>query len=480
MLKYKTTPFAHQRKVLEESWRKENYALFMEMGTGKTKVTIDNFANLFLAGEIEGVVIIAPKGVYRNWSDTEIPIHLPDEIKYKVAYWTSSPNEVEKKNLEKIFIKEDGVLSIFVVNVEAYSMDKAFIASVKFMKLFKTFCCVDESTSIKSTTASRTQKILRMSRLPRYRRILTGTPVTQSPLDVFSQIAFLSPDILGFKNFFAFRARYAKMAQSHWSGKSVKTVIGFQNLDELSDKIKTVACQIKKEDCLDLPAKIYEKRLVEMTAEQKKHYENFKKYAMTVLQDTEITATSVLSIVQKLHQISCGFIIDENGKPHDIGSSKLSELENIIDECPADKKIIIWASYRRNIIMLEEFLKKKYGEDSVVTYFGDTTQVQRQEAVSRFKDQGVATRFFLANARTGGYGLTLVSSSLSIYYANTYSLEERLQSEDRNHRIGQTEKVTYIDLITKGTVDEKILHALRNKIDIASAVMQENPKNWVI
>ena len=480
MLVYQTKPHPHQEEAVQKSWDKPAFALFMEMGTGKTKVTIDSFANLFLAGKIEGVIVVAPKGVYMNWYDPEIPVHLLKTIPTKMAYWTSSPNEVEKKRLEDVMIKEPGKLNILIVNVEAYSLDKAYQLSIQFMKKFRTFMVVDESTSIKNPEASRTKKLLKIRVLAAYRRVLTGTPVTQSPLDLYAQLNFLDPKILGFPNYFSFRARYAKLEQSHISGKNFKTVVGYQNLDELSEKVKRYCYEAKKDQCLSLPQKIYQRRMVDMSPEQKKHYESFRKYAMTVLADTEIAAPSVLAILQKLHQISCGFIIDENGVSHEVGSTKLAELEAIIDESPADQKIIIWAAYRHSIFMLENFLKKKYGENSVVTYFGDTTQKQRGEAIASFKEHGVGARFFLANARTGGYGLTLVSSTLSIYYANTYSLEQRLQSEDRNHRIGQNKPVTYIDLVTKNTVDEKILNALRNKIDIASQVMREDPKKWVV
>ena len=475
---FKTKPYEHQFKALKKSWNKEFYGLFMEMGTGKSKVLIDEIASLYLRGKITAALIIAPKGVYRNWERGELPTHMPDQVPTLVAAW-KAPSEMSKKDKEdlKNILIPNGKLRILLMNVEAFSSTKGTKYAAQFLHKSNTLMAVDESTTIKTPSASRTKNVLRVGKLAQYRRIMTGSPVTKNPLDIFSQLEFLSPTILK-QNYWAFRSRYAIMRNVNFGPRSTQLVVGFQRLPELNKVVEQHSYRVLKEDCLDLPDKVYEKRFVSLTPEQVKAYEEMRRFNMTELEGEVMTSLSSLTALIRLHQISCGHVTLDSGETKALKSNRMNELLNVLDE--VEGKVIIWASYRFDLKHIEEILKNKFGEESTASYFGDTKDKDRQDIVERFQDKNSKLKYFVGNPSTGGYGLTLTAAHTVIYYSNTYDLEKRMQSEDRAHRIGQVNKVTYIDLISEGTVDEKIVQSLRSKIDIASAVMGEDVKEWLI
>ena len=476
--KFKTKPYDHQLKALQKSWDKEYYGLFMEMGTGKSKVLIDEIASLYMRGKISAALIVAPKGVYRNWERGEIPTHMPDEIPLHVAAW-KAPSEMtiqDKKDLKEILMA-NGRLRVLLMNVEAFSGVKGSKFAAQFLHKSNTLMAIDESTTIKTPSAARTKNILKIGKLAKYRRIMTGSPVTKNPLDVYSQLEFLSDKILR-QNYWAFRSRFAIMRNVNFGPRSTQLVVGFQRIPELNTIVEKHSYRVLKEDCLDLPDKVYEKRFVSLTPEQVKAYEEMRRFNMTELEGEVMTSLSSLTALIRLHQISCGHIALDSGETKPLKSNRMNELLNVLDE--VEGKVIIWASYRFDLKHIEETLKEKFGEESTASYFGDTKDKDRQAIVERFQDKNSKLKYFVGNPSTGGYGLTLTAAHTVIYYSNTYDLEKRMQSEDRAHRIGQTNKVTYIDLISEGTIDEKIVQSLRSKIDIASAVMGEDIKQWLI
>ena len=474
--KFKTKPYAHQLTALEKSWNKEEYAYFMEMGTGKSKVLVDNIAMLYDQGKINGALIIAPKGVYRNWFSQEIPNHLPSHIQHKKVLWVASTSKAKDKEYQQLF-KVDYDLHILVMNVEAFSTKKGLEFAEKFLRTHKTIMAIDESTSIKTPTAKRTKAILALGKSAKYRRILTGSPVTKSPLDLYTQCGFLHEELLGFYSYYAFRQRYAHMVTRNFGGRQVQIVASYRKLDELSEKLKPFSYRVLKEDCLDLPDKIYIKRIVELTPEQIKSYNSMKTMALALIEGQTITAPHVLTQMMRLHQISCGHIKSEDGEITDIKNNRITELMNVLEE--TEGKAIIWANYIHDIENIVKEIKKEYGEDSVVQYYGAIEAEKRQKNIEQFQDPDSPVRFFVGNPQTGGYGITLTAANTVIYYSNGYDLEKRLQSEDRAHRIGQKKSVTYIDLIAEKTVDEKIVKALRKKIDIASEILGEELKEWI-
>ena len=478
--KFKTKPFDHQQKALEDSWAAEFYALFMEMGTGKSKVAIDTMGALYSEKKISASLILAPKGVYDNWVKGEIPTHLPDSIPINMVRWTpSNSKKFQEEMKELVFDAFDG-LKIFVMNIEALSTPRGTKAAYMFMeKNPANIMIVDESTTIKNRKATRTKNIMMLAQEAKYRRILTGSPITKSPMDLYSQCAVLSTKALGFKSYYAFQNRYALVVKRSMGTRAFQEIVGYRRLDELNEKLDNFSNRVLKEDCLDLPDKVYIKRYVPLTDEQERVYKQMKKLALAKLESGELATTaSVLTQIMRLQQICCGFLQPDEGEIEVLDNNRLKELLEITEELQG--KAIIWASYTHDIQQIASSLRDRFGPEAVATYYGATPQDERQEVVDKFQDPKSSLRFFVGQPRTGGYGITLTAATTMIYYSNSYDLEIRLQSEDRAHRIKQENKVTYIDLVSPDTIDEKILKALRSKIDLAGRVLGEEAKEWLV
>ena len=474
---FKNKPFVHQQAYLQRFWEYQVAALFADMGTGKSFMLINNVAMLYDKGKLNGFLIVAPKGVYRNWYDTEIPKHLPDHVVYRMAIWSPNPRKAEQKAMDELFtVTED--LKILVMNVEAFSTAKGTAYAKRFLLVHNAMMAIDESTTIKTHTSARSKNTEKVGRGARYRRILTGSPVTKSPMDLYQQCAFLSDDCLNVSSFYVFQARYCVTVERQLNTHSFKQVVGYRRLDELKEKLDRFAYRVKKEECLDLPDKLYVKREVDLTPEQLKYYNEMKAFAMAQIDGGLVSTVNALTQLMRLHQIVCGHVKLDDGTVIELPNKRLDELLAIVEE--TDGKLIIWANYRHDIEAIKLALSKEYGMNSVGMYYGDTDMDERKRVLEEFQNPDSEMRFFVGNPSTGGYGLTLTAASTMVYYSNSFDLEKRLQSEDRAHRIGQTKNVTYIDLIAVGTVDEKIVKALRAKIDIATQVLGEEIKQWLI
>ena len=473
--KFKTKPYAHQLTALEKSWNKENFAYFMEMGTGKTKVLIDNMSMLYDKGKIDGALIIAPKGVVKTWYEQELPTHLPDHIENVSVLWQPNITKTQQEKLDSLF-EIDSALHILVMNVEALSTEKGVKFATKFINSHKTMMAIDESTTIKTPTAKRTKNILGLAKSAVYRRIMTGSPVTKNPLDLYTQCDFLSPWLLDFTSYYAFRNRYAEMKTLHMHGRQIQIVNGFKNLGELSDKLKEFSYRVLKDDCLDLPDKIFIKREIQLSPDQRRLYDQMKKEAIAVLKGKQSTTVNTLTQLMRLQQITCGHFTADDGATQPIANNRITELMDVLEE--TEGKAIIWAHYQYDITAIINAVSKKYGDESIVDYYGLTPQEERQPNIKRFQDDPKC-RFIVGTPSTGGYGITLTAANTVIYYSNGYDLEKRLQSEDRAHRIGQKKSVTYVDIMADDTVDEKIVKALRKKINIASEVLGEELRSWI-
>jgi SNF2 family DNA or RNA helicase len=447
----------------------------MEMGTGKTKVLIDNLAMLYDKGKIDGALIVAPKGVVKTWCEQELPTHLPNHIENTTVLWQPHITKTQREKLESLFEIETN-MHILIMNVEALSTDKGVKFATKFLNSHKVLMAVDESTTIKTPTAKRTKNIIDLGRMAKYRRIMTGSPVTKNPLDLYTQCYFLDPFHLDHASYYSFRNRYAVMKTMHVRGRSIQVVSKFKNLSELSDTVKNFSDRVLKEDCLDLPPKNFIKRYVTLTPDQKKVYDQMKKQAVAYLNGKVTSTMTVLTQLMRLHQITCGHFTADDGSVQSVESNRLNELMSVLEE--TEGKAIIWANYQMSVSEIIKRIIKEYGEDSYVHYYGLTSQEDRQDFIRKFQNDPKC-RFLIGTPQTGGYGITLTQANTVIYYSNGYDLEKRLQSEDRAHRIGQKKTVTYIDLICENTVDEKIVKALRDKINIASEVMGEELKKWI-
>ena len=305
---------------------------------------------------------------------------------------------------------------------------------------------------------------------------MTGSPVTRNPLDLYSQCEFLDPLHLNHSSYYSFRNRYAIMKSANISGRSINLVTGYQNLGELSDRLKPFSYRVLKEDCLDLPDKVYIKREIQLTPEQKKLYDQMRKEALATLNGKTVTTMTALTQLMRLHQITCGHFSADDGSIQQIKNNRLAELLDVLEEI--EGKAIIWAHYQHDVTNIFKLLEEKYGPGSAVHYYGKTLPEQRDYAIKNFKTND-KVRFFIGTPATGGYGITLTQANTVIYYSNGYDLEKRMQSEDRAHRIGQKKTVTYVDLIAQETVDTKIVKSLRKKINIASKVMGEELRDWI-
>jgi len=474
---FKNKPFLHQQAYLQRFWDSPVVALFADMGTGKSFMVINNFAMLYDKGKINAVLIVAPKGVYRNWYDTEIPKHLPEHVVYRMAIWAATPRKAEQQALDRLFeVSED--LKILIMNIEAFSTPRGTTFAKRFLLAHDAFMAIDESTTIKTPGSARSKNTEKTGRGARFKRIMTGSPVTKSPMDLYQQCAFLSEDCLDVSSYYAFQARYAVVVERQLASHSFKQIVGYRRLDELKEKLDRFSYRVKKEECLDLPDKLYVKREVDLTDEQVQAYNQMKALALAQIGGGIVSTVNALTQIMRLHQIVCGHVKMDDGTVVELPNNRIKELLSVVEE--TDGKMIIWANYRHDIEAIKLALSKEYGMNNVATYFGDTEATERQRIVNRFQDPDDELRFFVGNPSTGGYGLTLTAAATMVYFSNSFDLEKRLQSEDRAHRIGQTKNVTYIDLIAPKTVDEKIVKALRDKIDIATQVLGEDLKQWLI
>lgn len=460
--------------------RRDN-KIFITGNSGKTKVIIDNMTYLKQKKAITAALVLAPKGVYRNWSTQEIPKHMPDEVKPQVLVWKADGSAGYKKKLMEDINNYDGEsFPILVFNIESLLSTVGIQTLNAFFKKHKgtVMGVIDESTCIKNHKAKRTKKALEIGAKCRVRRIATGSPITNSPLDLYSQFAFLDKQILGCGSYYAFRNVYAEIERiTTRQGQSFDKILKYKNLNILANRIKNFSFRITKKECLDLPEKIYVTRDVELTPEQKKLYKEMKDLSFAMHEDEIMSVQVALTKILRLHQILCGSFTTDEGETKQIPNNRLMALSEVLDETSG--KVIIWANYLQNIHDIEDMLTEKYGRESFVTYTGATGNDDRVEAINLFQNANSPVRFFLGNVQTAGRGITLTAANTVIYYSNNYSLEGRQQSEDRAHRVGQTNPVTYVDLVARDSLDEKIISALLAKRNIANEILQDDLEDWI-
>lgn len=471
---FKTKPFEHQLKIFNESRDAEEFAIFWEQGTGKTKLILDTAAWLWERGRIDGMLIVAPNGVHSNWINREIPIHLPERVPAVCFNWTGTTSKKSQRQMATTASAEFGV---FAINVEAFSSPRGAKAAREFLMSGRRLMIVDESTRIKTPGAKRTKAIIRLSSLAPFRRILTGTPITQSPLDLYAQMLFLNPAILGFSSYYAFKHYYAVWEQKidGNSGHKYERIVQFVHLDELIATLEPVSSRITKSECLDLPDKIYKTRPVVLSKEQRALYKSMSEQLMLEIEGEQILATITLTKILRLRQITGGFVPVENGNKSAVPipgtNPKIDALLETIEES-AGEKMIVWAVFRAEIQKIGQILKKEFGQSSVMEYHGGVSRSDRNKSIDLFQsDPNV--RFFVGTPQSGGMGLTLTAAETVVYFSTDWKLEDRLQSEDRNHRIGQRKNVLYVDLIADDTIDVDVVESLRRKKSLADYITRD-------
>lgn len=500
----RTAPYAHQRDAFDATWNRAAAALFMDLGTGKSLVALATLAALRREEAIDAALVLAPKGTYQTWSVQEIPRHVaPGFLRiWGVTTWDPRRSRAWEDRWRIACTPDPAALRVLVMNLEALSTPRGVRAARAFCEAHpRVLAILDESTAVKHPSAARTKAALALRPLLAYRRILSGAPVTESPLDLYAPCAFLDPALLGFRSWYAYRARYAVLdavevtecrrcrhrpweherharrmldtgRETHAAGacrrcgcagydpRTVHKVADYQRVDELRAKLDRFAVRVRKEECLDLPPKVYARRTVELTREQRAAYTAMRDTARAELAGKIVEAPIVLAKLTRLHQIVTGAL--PPGAP-----PRIEALAAVLEECAG--KAIVWAPYRADLEAITRRLRHDHGPASTVLYHGETKAAERPRLVERFQEDP-GCRFFVGQPRTGGMGLTLTAASTVVYYASTWSAEVRIQSEDRAHRIGQHRSVTYVDLVAPGTIDEAILDALGAKRDLAAAV----------
>lgn len=479
MTRFKTRPFRHQQEVFEVSHQKRRYALFWEMGCGKTKTTIDTFSYQFLSGGIDAVVIIAPNGVERNWVSDELPAHLWDEVAGKTRCYIYESRKAGNKShrYEVQALLEHKGLSILAISYSAAVTKAGHAYLWKFLEKRRVFYILDEATHIKNPNAKRTKTILASSSYADYRRVLTGTPIANGPFDAYAIMKFLDKGFwreFKLDSFTMFKQYFGIFQRKTFGEQTVDLCVGYRNLDELNRILAERSSRVTKDEVLDLPPKLYVRRYFEITPEQWKIYNDLKEEFMAWIGSEElITAPLAITRLIRFQQVVCGYVPSDGGDPvHDIGDKnpRLELLAELAEEIP--HQAIIWAKYTRDIDKIVALL----GSDAV-RYDGTVGVDDRERAKNAF--QAGRKKWFVANPAAAGEGLTLHAAKTVVYYNNTFKLTERLQSEDRAHRIGQDRPVNYVDIVASGTVDEKIVDALLKKRDIASVILGDEIKGWI-
>lgn len=476
----KTKPMAHQTVGAKRlAAAPEYFALGAEQGTGKTWMLLNDAEFQFVNGRIDALLVIAPKGVHTNWVTREVPKHLG--VENKAEFWLSGAGKRHEKRLSLLLRQERGAqLVILAMNVDAINTTKGYSFARNFMTRYRTMMVIDESQRIKNPNSSRTKKIISLAPLAVSRRIASGTLIANNPLDLFAQYQFLRNGLLGTRSFRAFTAQFAELfpPENHIvqeiqrrTGGSPQIICRdkhgngiFKNLEQLQNLIAPHTYRVLKKDCLDLPEKIYQTHFFELTPAQRKLYECVKNELRYKREDGSIDIYAALTAVNKLRQVTSGFII-AGGTAERLPEQhpRLSALKELLDDI--DGQAIIWASFREELSQIHEMLKVH----GAVQYHGGVNSADREQAIEAF--QGGDARFFIANPAAGGTGITLTAAKTVVYYSNSFSLEERLQSEDRSHRIGTRHPVVYIDLVARDTIDERIASALQSKRLVASEVL---------
>jgi SNF2 family DNA or RNA helicase len=459
------------------------YGLACEQGTGKTWMLLCDAERLFKLEFITGLLVIAPNGVHSNWVRKEIPTHL--SVPVEADYYVAGAGVKRQRKWERLFDVTRGVMKVFAINVDALNTKQGYALCQRFLAKHHAMMAVDESSRIKTPSAGRTKKAIALGRSARSRRIMSGTMMPNGPKDLFSQFDFLRPGLLGTKSFRAFVAEYTELQPEdsplvrHAMEKSRAKFVPqipktdstgkpiFKNLGKLSRLIEPYVYRVKKEDCIDLPPKIYTTRYFELPPAQRKVYETADKQLRYEHENGMIDKFNALTKLSKLRQITSCFIMLD-GEPLDLMESnpRLNLLEEILED--VDGQFIVWAYFKAELRAIAALFKRL--AIPFVSYHGEVSVADRERAIDDF--QSGKARAFIGNPQAAATGLTLTAASTAIYYSNDFNLELRLQSEDRCHRIGtKGDHVLYIDLCAVDTKDEQIAARLQAKEEVAAIVM---------
>lgn len=488
---FKHEPFNHQMEEWRHSRETDIRAIFWEQGTGKTKLTIDTALWLYSIGEIDAVLVIAPNGVHDNWTEDEIPEHIPEhQLREMYVHCYQSRKRATKWHQKSLRLALHHPRMAWVcMSYDAIMTEAGRKFVWEFLKKRKVMYVLDEASEIKSPGAKRTKRIVASGAYAKYKRILEGTPVTQAPFDVQYPMKFLDkgfwvPHELDkpaeFRSYFGLYETGYNKAQE----REFQYIVAYRRLNELREMLIPYMSRVLKKDVLDLPPKLYGKRYYDLNPEQKRLYEELKAEAVGWTPNGALILAQ-LPIVKQLRfaQITSGYVpVDDpsgQGDPQPtelLGkrNPRLDLLMSIVKHLP--HKAIIWGRFHMDMDLIMHAMKKE-GYKAVV-YDGRVKDDDRIVARHSFqKDDKV--QFFVGNPQAAGRGLTLHAAQTVTYYNNSFRFKDRLQSEDRAHRIGQVHPVNYLDLLAKGTIDTQVVANLRRKLDVATQVTGDEQKEWI-
>lgn len=487
---FKTTPYSHQLEHFDAYRNKQAWGVLWDQGTGKTKVLLDTIAHLYDHGKIDGVLVIAPNGVHRNWINDEIPVHFPDRIDVRTGFYESKRANTQKHEYLMRGLVHNKGLSIVAMSYNAAITKKGRTFVAAFLKRRVMFV-LDEAHMIKTPSAKRSKAIIAMGKHATARRIATGTLIANGcPFDAYMPIRFLDPDFWkshGLSTYAEFKVHFGiwKKGYNSAQARDFEFCVAYRRLDKLREWLSEISDRVEKDDVLDLPPKLYSKRYFDLSPEQVRVYRDIKTEALAMLASGEIvTAPLAITRLLRLQQVTCGYVPTDDSeaeweksrgwtKDVELLGDKNPRLDLLLELCDSIAHgVIIWARFRKDIDLIMAALGER-----AVRYDGKVSDDDREKAKHAFQNGDV--QFFVGNPAAGSTGITLTAARTVIYYNNSFKLVERIQSEDRAHRAGQEHPVDYIDIVAANTVDVAITDALRDKQTIAREITGDKLKEWI-
>ena len=460
----KVKPYKHQQDAVQFAKEVMGYgagepksksvAVLAEMGTGKSLITITLAAELFMNKHIEKMLVVAPLSITGVWKEEFAKFA---DFPYTLEILTGTAED-KKKAFDRLNNAEG--LKVAVINYEsAWRME----AELAFWR--PNLIVADESTKIKTPSAKQSKAMHRLGRVSKHNIILTGTPITNNPLDFFSQYKFLDEKVFG-SSFFVFRARYAIMG-----GYGNHAIVGYKNLGDLTRKAHAIAYRITKAEALDLPEQVDTTLPIELEPSATRIYAQVERESVAELESGEVTATNILTKLLRLSQLTGGYLKSDDGeRVQEVSKTKMDALTDIVDECvAANKKLVIFARFIPEIDAIERMLAKRKIGYSLIK--GDVKD--RANQVEQFQNNS-DIKVFVGQLQTTGMGLTLTAADTAVFYSLSYNFADYEQAKARIHRIGQKNNCTYIHLVATNTIDEKVMEALKAKKNMADLVVD----NW--
>lgn len=507
----KTKPLKHQAEAFERFANEDYWALWWEPGVGKSWAAIAVACELHKRGKIDRVVVIAPKLVHTNWITDELPKHAEPGWA-GVAWQTHKAKQKGQQGDCVRLLKHDG-LKVLAISYNGLCTEAGRDVVRTFVAGGPTMMVVDEMHRIKTPTAERSKLTIKAGKLPnvKVRVGLTGTPITQSPFDVYNEVMFLDATYwkrLGIGGYTAFKEEFGVPKLEFWGGRKVITYPEYRNLDKLHAHMARIGHRLRRIDAIDLPPQVFVKRKFKLAPEQRRVYDEIKAQFQAELQDgTVIEAPLALTRLMRLHQIACGFTLVDPGLGvcTDDGvviasrpiakricdeMPRLDALEEVLEDLK--EPTIIWTRFRNDAEVVMRRLNKcepRYVEGELVTpdcpplgpvagrVDGTVKDADRDRVIAAFRAGKI--QYLVANPQAMGIGITLNEAKACVYYSQDLLLEPRLQSEARNYRVGQDRGVYVVDLVAEGTVDEKAIDALVQKHDISALVVGDKFREWI-